>query len=115
MFSRRSLRLTASTHLSFRSAVDGVLPLWLIRGSGHHPFDWFWRRGRIIRPSFGIALPDERDAHWKALQSRIERTSALPLHLLFHFTTTETWQSLLHRLLAADIHSLVPTGTLRIA
>ncbi|KAF8875256.1 hypothetical protein CPB85DRAFT_549278 [Mucidula mucida] len=31
--------------------------------------------------------PEERDAYWKALQSRIERTSALPLHLLFHFTT----------------------------
>ncbi|KAF8907136.1 hypothetical protein CPB85DRAFT_1563239 [Mucidula mucida] len=31
--------------------------------------------------------PEERDAYWKALQSRIERTSVLPLHLLFHFTT----------------------------
>ncbi|KAF8871271.1 hypothetical protein CPB85DRAFT_689447 [Mucidula mucida] len=30
--------------------------------------------------------PQERVAYWKALESRIEWTSALPLHLLSHFT-----------------------------
>ncbi|KAF8998063.1 hypothetical protein BDZ89DRAFT_1122293 [Hymenopellis radicata] len=30
--------------------------------------------------------PEEKALYWKALESRIERTSALPLHLLFHFS-----------------------------
>ncbi|KAF8996378.1 hypothetical protein BDZ89DRAFT_807848 [Hymenopellis radicata] len=30
--------------------------------------------------------PEEKDAYWQALECRIERTSALPLNLLFHFT-----------------------------
>ncbi|KAF9002643.1 hypothetical protein BDZ89DRAFT_1050131 [Hymenopellis radicata] len=32
-----------------------------------------------------LGSPEEKAAYWEALERRIERTSALPLHLLFHF------------------------------
>ncbi|KAF8907094.1 hypothetical protein CPB85DRAFT_1436640 [Mucidula mucida] len=48
-----------------------------------------WRTTTLADPRLWTTIPligSERVAYWKALESRIEWTSALPLHLLSHFT-----------------------------
>ncbi|KAF8907121.1 hypothetical protein CPB85DRAFT_1436671 [Mucidula mucida] len=94
------IAVSQPTLVSFRSAVAGVLQLWLILGYGLQSIclvqarTWTTRNiGITVNRSYSPMITgstQERASYWKALENPLKQTSSLPLQLLFHFSACST-------------------------